>query len=109
VRIFADTNVLASAFGTRGLCAELLEIVIEQHELVVGELVLGDCSVSCAASFIFRPTNVERSIPFSGNSRLLPRRTISPPCQLLIRQMPRFSHQPSKEGATFLSQAIANC
>ena len=41
MRIFADTNVLASAFGSRGLCADLLEIVIEQHELIVNELVLG--------------------------------------------------------------------
>jgi len=25
VRVFLDTNVLASAFGTRGLCAEVMQ------------------------------------------------------------------------------------
>jgi predicted nucleic acid-binding protein len=40
VRIFADTNVLASAFGTRGLCTDLLEAVIEEHQLVVSERVV---------------------------------------------------------------------
>jgi len=40
VRVFADTNVLASAFGTHGLCAELLETIIEQHELVCSDPVL---------------------------------------------------------------------
>jgi predicted nucleic acid-binding protein len=40
VRVFLDTNVLASAFGTRGLCADVLQIILEKHELVTGELVI---------------------------------------------------------------------
>jgi putative PIN family toxin of toxin-antitoxin system len=40
VRIFPDTNVLISAFGTRGLCAELYEEILARHELVCGEVVL---------------------------------------------------------------------
>ncbi len=35
MRIFLDTNVLASALATRGLCAELLEAVLTDHELVI--------------------------------------------------------------------------
>ena len=31
-----DTNVLTSALAARGLCAELLEAVIQQHELLIG-------------------------------------------------------------------------
>jgi putative PIN family toxin of toxin-antitoxin system len=42
VRIFLDTNVLVSAVATRGLCAEVLHLVLAQHELVVGERVLGE-------------------------------------------------------------------
>jgi predicted nucleic acid-binding protein len=40
VRVFLDTNVLISAFATRGLCAELFRSVIAEHELVLGEVVL---------------------------------------------------------------------
>jgi predicted nucleic acid-binding protein len=40
VRVFPDTNVLASAFGTRGLCADVLRLILREHELVTGEVVL---------------------------------------------------------------------
>jgi uncharacterized protein len=40
VRIFFDTNVLVSAFATRGLCADLFSHVLLEHELIVGEVVL---------------------------------------------------------------------
>jgi putative PIN family toxin of toxin-antitoxin system len=40
LRIFLDTNVLVSAFATRGLCAELFEAVLLEHELITGDAVL---------------------------------------------------------------------
>lgn len=40
MRVFPDTNVLASAFGTRGLCADVLRLILREHELVTGEVVL---------------------------------------------------------------------
>ena len=40
MRVFLDTNVLASAFGTRGLCADLLQVILGKHELVTGEVVI---------------------------------------------------------------------
>jgi putative PIN family toxin of toxin-antitoxin system len=40
VRIFLDTNVLVSAFAARGLCAEVLELVLLDHELITGRNVL---------------------------------------------------------------------
>jgi putative PIN family toxin of toxin-antitoxin system len=42
VRVFLDTNVLVGAFGTRGLCAEVLTLVVAEHELVLGEQLLGE-------------------------------------------------------------------
>jgi putative PIN family toxin of toxin-antitoxin system len=42
VRVFLDTNVLVSAFATRGLCADLLRDVLARHELVTGEVVLSE-------------------------------------------------------------------
>jgi putative PIN family toxin of toxin-antitoxin system len=40
VRVFLDTNVLASALTTRGLCAELFEVVLQSHELLTSRPVL---------------------------------------------------------------------
>ena len=42
MRVFLDTNVLVSAFATRGLCSDLLRSVLAEHELVTGEVVLGE-------------------------------------------------------------------
>jgi uncharacterized protein len=40
VKVFLDTNVLASALATRGLCADLFESVLAEHELIVSPLLL---------------------------------------------------------------------
>lgn len=42
MRLFADTNVLASAFGTRGLCLDLFRLALDQHELLVSALLLDE-------------------------------------------------------------------
>jgi putative PIN family toxin of toxin-antitoxin system len=38
VRVFFDTNVLVSAFATRGLCADVLRQALVEHEVVTGEI-----------------------------------------------------------------------
>lgn len=40
MKIFTDTNVLVSAFTARGLCADLIEIILADHQLITGEIVL---------------------------------------------------------------------
>ena len=40
--MFFDTNVLVSAFISRGLCADLFRHVLAHHELVVGEVVIAE-------------------------------------------------------------------
>lgn len=40
MKVFLDTNVLASGIATRGLCSELLESVIHDHELLTCQPVL---------------------------------------------------------------------
>jgi len=42
VRVFLDTNVLASAVATRGICADVLQVALSDHQLVVGERVLSE-------------------------------------------------------------------
>ena len=40
MKVFLDTNVHASGLATRGLCSELLESVINEHELLTCDPVL---------------------------------------------------------------------
>lgn len=40
MRVFLDTNVLVSAFATRGLCAGLFELVLLEHDLMLGRHVV---------------------------------------------------------------------
>ena len=42
MRVFFDTNVLVSAFLARGLCADLLRLVLTEHTLVTSEVVLDE-------------------------------------------------------------------
>jgi len=42
MRVFLDTNVIASATATRGLCADVLRTVIEFHQLVVSEHLIAE-------------------------------------------------------------------
>jgi putative PIN family toxin of toxin-antitoxin system len=42
VKVFLDTNVLAASIATRGLCSELLESIIHDHELLTCQPVLAE-------------------------------------------------------------------
>jgi putative PIN family toxin of toxin-antitoxin system len=46
LRVFLDTNVLVSAFAARGLCADLFELVLLEHELILGRSVLRELSTA---------------------------------------------------------------
>ena len=38
MKVFLDTNVLISAFATRGMCADLVRVILAEHELLTGEV-----------------------------------------------------------------------
>ena len=58
MRVFLDTNVLASAVATRGLCAELFESVLAEHELVISQELLTELGRILALKFKI-PANVK--------------------------------------------------
>jgi putative PIN family toxin of toxin-antitoxin system len=51
LKVFLDTNVLASSIATRGLCSELLENVIHDHELLTCQPVLRELERVLARKF----------------------------------------------------------
>ncbi len=40
MRVFLDTNVLVSAHATRGLCRDVLRLILAEHDLLSAEVVL---------------------------------------------------------------------
>ncbi len=40
MKVYLDTSVVVSAVATRGVCADLLHVILAEHELVLGETVL---------------------------------------------------------------------
>ena len=72
MRVFLDTNVLVSAFAARGLCADLLELVLLEHDLVLGRQVLGELSKVLAAKLKLPPARVRAIVDFvSGEAAYL--------------------------------------
>jgi predicted nucleic acid-binding protein len=53
-----DTNVLASAFGTRGLCADVLRLILAEHQLVTGEPVIAELRGVLRRKFGIPPATV---------------------------------------------------
>jgi putative PIN family toxin of toxin-antitoxin system len=42
MKVFLDTNVLVSAFATRGLSADVVRLILTEHELLTGEVNLAE-------------------------------------------------------------------
>jgi uncharacterized protein len=40
VKVLLDSKVLVSAFATRGLCADVLRVVLSEHDLVTADVII---------------------------------------------------------------------
>jgi uncharacterized protein len=43
VKIVLDTNVIIAAFAARGLCAEVFELCVLEHNVYLSEFILNEC------------------------------------------------------------------
>jgi putative PIN family toxin of toxin-antitoxin system len=64
VRVFLDTNVLVSAFASRGLCAELFELVLLEHELIAGQNVLRELAKALRQKIKLPTARTEEIVDF---------------------------------------------
>ncbi len=64
MRVFLDTNVLVSAFAARGLCADLLELVLLEHEFVIGRQVLDELNKALTAKLRLPPAQAKAIVNF---------------------------------------------
>ncbi len=79
MRIFFDTNVLASALATRGLCADLFRLVVSEHELLTGEFNLAELRRVLRERFRVPPAVVkEAELALRQNTIVpVPKRTLA--------------------------------
>lgn len=67
MKVFLDTNVLVSGFTTRGLCADLIRLVLAEHELVVGEVVLKELERVLTQKLELPAAPLKKLLPSSNN------------------------------------------
>ncbi len=73
MRVFLDTNVLVSAFATRGLCADVMRQVLAEHELVIGEVVLRELRKALRVKLKLPPATVTAIEELLRESEVIPR------------------------------------
>ena len=64
MRVFLDTNIYISAFATRGLCADLLQVVLADHQLVIGETVIAELRKNFGKKLGMPPALIEETEAF---------------------------------------------
>ncbi len=64
MKIFLDTNVLVSAFATRGLCEDVLRKTLLSHELIIAEPLLNELEKVLIKKFKVPSPIVKETISF---------------------------------------------
>jgi uncharacterized protein len=78
VRVFLDTNVLVSAYASRGLCADVLRLVLAEHELICAEVVLEEVQRILRQKIRLAPEIVQDVIEFLREAHVEPRPSTLP-------------------------------
>jgi uncharacterized protein len=73
VKVFLDTNVLVSAYASRGLCADVLRLVLAEHELICAEVVLEELQRILRQKIRLAPEIVEEVLEFLREAHVEPR------------------------------------
>lgn len=73
MKVFFDTNVLLSAFATRGLCADLFSHVLLEHELIVGEVVVDELRKKLRLKFKLPKKSIDEIEDMLREHKVVPR------------------------------------
>jgi len=68
-----DTNVLVSAFATRGLCADVVRLVLAEHTLVTAEVVLREVAQVLRSRFRLPRARVDDIVAFLHEHEVVPK------------------------------------
>ncbi|WP_337172074.1 putative toxin-antitoxin system toxin component, PIN family [Gemmatimonas aurantiaca] len=75
MRVCLDTNVLVAALATRGLCADVFRLVLAEHDLVIGEVILEEIRRVLATKFKVPADHIESIVAVFDPFPCLPKPT----------------------------------
>ncbi len=58
MKVVLDTNVILAAFGTRGLCEDVVAVCMDQHELALSGAILAEVRENLGRKFKVSPSHV---------------------------------------------------
>ena len=73
MKVFLDTDVLVSAFATRGLCADVMRVILTEHELLIGEVVLTELQRILSKKFQMPEKAVVNTLNFLKQQPIIPK------------------------------------
>ena len=73
MRVFLDTNVLVAAVATRGLCADVMRVVLAEHELITGEIVLSELRKALARRIKLPAAAIEDIVALLREQEVVPK------------------------------------
>lgn len=82
MKVFLDTNVLVSGFATRGLCADVVRLVLAEHELITGEVVLSELKQVLKQKIQLPAEQIEEILAFLKGQTVQPKPKSLPPIQV---------------------------
>jgi putative PIN family toxin of toxin-antitoxin system len=88
MRVFLDTNVLISAFATRGLCTELYEQLLLGHEIVLGEPVVAEVLDILQRKFKAQSTLLAKVELELRSFEIIPAQPVAPQLPILDKEDP---------------------
>jgi putative PIN family toxin of toxin-antitoxin system len=78
VKVFLDTNVLVSGFATRGLCADVIRLVLAEPELITADVVLSELKRVLKHKIELPGGQIQEILAFLESQTVQPK-PISPP------------------------------
>ena len=102
MRVVLDTNVLVSAFATRGLSADVFRLVLAEHELIVGQIVLEELRRVLERKIGLPGSAVEEAVALLEDHRVVPTVDEDPGVEIADRSDARVLATALEAGAEVL-------
>lgn len=82
MKVFLDTNVLVSGFATRGLCADVIRLILAEHELTIGDVVLREVERVLKRKIGLPTEQIQEILAFLETQTVQPKPKLPSPLQV---------------------------
>lgn len=82
MKVFLDTNVLVGGFATRGLCADVIRLILAEHELTIGDVVLREVERVLKQKIGLPTEQIQEILAFLETQTVQPKPKLPSPLQV---------------------------